>query len=273
MNYNTFIEKADTTNISDSTLLEMSKVQKDMWAYWLWEYVKCNCCNKIHSKNDIFWHLASDIRLESVTKLEEIFLWDSIKCKNCESSDTDFIHDVDKSVSLFRKKYNKQAFLVLWYNSIWDIVWFMDWYFAYLVDIYNLEISYHYPNLAIDILEKAVINKLDISILGKILSLSSIWTYEKNISYCFIYELIRIFFKIVSENHGTPWIIELDKKNSLYLIYKIMWSISLWIDNKQAIWINENYESDLCVFYDPIDNFNSNFDMTFRQFVKKYKIK
>jgi len=33
MNNNSFIEKVDTKNISNSTLFEMAKVQKDMWAY------------------------------------------------------------------------------------------------------------------------------------------------------------------------------------------------------------------------------------------------
>jgi len=267
------IKSVNTLDLLDSELLSISQVQKDMWAYWLGEYVRCKCCSKIHSKNDIFWHLSSEIRRESVTKLEEIYLWDSINCKTCNSIDTEFIYDIDKSISFFREKYKQEAFLVLGYNYNWDIIWFMDWYFAYLIDIYNLEINYHYPNLSIDVFEELIKNKLNTLVLWKFLSLSSIWTYEKNISYPLIYELIRKFFKIVSEKKGIPWIIELDKRNSIYQIYKIMWSLSLWINSNNSVNTNKNYESDLCIFVDPIDTFNANFDMPFKQFIKRHKIK
>lgn len=267
------IKEIEAKWLSECQLIEMWKVQKDMWAYSLWEYVICNCCNQIHSKNDIFWYLSQEIRRDSVSKLEEIFLWDSIKCKRCNSWNTDFIYDIDKSVSFFIEKYKQEAFLVLWYNLNWEIVGFMDWYFSYLIDIYNLEISYHYPNLSINILEELIKNKLSVLSLDRLLSLSSIWTYENNISYTFIFELIRRFFKIVWNKWWTPWIIELDKRNSIYQIYKIMWSVSLWIDTNISVNTNENYESDLCIFVDPIANFNTNFDMSFRQFFRKYKIK
>ncbi|MDD3793835.1 MAG: hypothetical protein PHI37_03420 [Candidatus Gracilibacteria bacterium] len=273
MGNDVFIKNVESKDLGESELLAISQVQKDMWAYSLGEYVRCNCCNHIHSKNDIFGHLSSEIRLQSVTSLEEIFLGDSIKCMKCDSGNTEFIYDIDKSISYFREKYKQEAFLVLGYDYNGDIIGFMDGYFAHLIDIYNLEISFHYPNLSVDVLEEIIKNKLNISVLGKMLSLSSIGTYETYISYPFIYELIRKFFKLVSDKKGIPGIIELDKKNSIYLIYKIMGSLSLGIDSSLVENVNEDYQSDLCIFTDPIDNFNTNFDMSFRQFVKRHKIK
>lgn len=105
------VERIETDKISKNQLFEMWKIQKDMWAFWLWEYVKCNCCNEIHSKNDIFWHLSSEIRRESVTKLEEIYLWDSIICKNCDSTNTKFLYDIDSNINSFIDRYKKNLSL------------------------------------------------------------------------------------------------------------------------------------------------------------------
>lgn len=273
MKNTTFIEKVDTKNIPDSTLFEMSKVQKDMWAYWLWEYVRCNYCNKINSKNDIFWYLSSEIRLESVSKLEEIFLWDSIKCKNCESGDTEFIYDIDKNIQTFLERYKNESFLVLSYNVKGDIIWFCDWFIWYFEEIYNKELLSHYWNIDPIFLKKIVEEKLSITSLNKMLDFSSMWTYQKYISYNFIYNLLREFFRSIYVDWLIPWITELDKKNSLYKIYKMMWSISLWLDKKYLSNISDNYDSDICVFPNPIDDFRTKYDVPFRELIKKHNIK
>jgi len=268
-----FIQKIDTKNISDSTLLEMAKVQKDMWAYWLGEYVRCNCCNEIYSKNDIFWHLSSEIKTQSVTKLEEIFLWDSIKCKNCDSVNTEFIHNIDKSISLFREIFKKESFLILSYDNKWDIIWFCDWFIASFDFIYDIELKSHYWNVSSNVIWNIVKTKLDIFDLSSMLNVPSIWTYEKNINYNLIYDLIRFFYKSINTEKIIPCIIELDKNNSLYKIYKMMWSLSLWLDNNFVNNTNKKYNSDICVFPNPVNDFKSKFDLPFRELIKKHKLK
>ena len=267
------IKEIETKWISENQLIEMWKVQKDMWAFWLWEYVKCNCCNKIHSKNDIFWHLSDEIRRESVTKLEEIYLWDSINCKTCNSTNTEFIYDVSTNVEIFRDRYKEQAFLVLSYSESWDIVWFCDWYISDFKSIFLKDLSAHYENFSITKIEDKIKNTLSLKELDKMLYFSSLWTYERYLSYWYIYELLRSFFKSIYLNLQIPWITELDKNNSLYKIYQMMWSNSLWLNKTLISNISINYDSDICVFPDPINDFKTKYDVSFRTLVKNHKIK
>lgn len=267
-----FIEKINTQNISTSTLLEMAKVQKDMWAFWLWEYVRCNCCNKIHSKKDIFWCLSSEIRRQSVDKLEWIFLWDSIKCKECYSTNTEFIHDIDKSISVFRERYKMESFLVLSYSLDWNIIWFCDWFIGKFMEIYKSELISHYWNIEPWFLEEKIKEKLVISDLDKMINFSSMWTYEDFSNLNYIYDLLRWFFNSINIWKNIPWITELDKKNSLYKIYQIIWSISLSIDktyvNNTYYW----YDSDICVFpWTIIKYFNDNYDVPLKELLRRKK--
>jgi hypothetical protein len=56
-----------------------------MWARedGIWEYVKCSSCGKIHSKEEVFWHLSNDIKLLTVWKIEEILWINQINCFDC----------------------------------------------------------------------------------------------------------------------------------------------------------------------------------------------
>lgn len=269
----TLIKEIDTKTLSNNDMFEMWKIQKDMWAFGLWEYVRCNCCNLIHSKNDIFWHLSSEIRRESVSKLEEIYLWDSINCKTCNSTNMNFIYDIDSNIETFRDRYKQQAFLVLSYSENWDIVWFCDWYISDFDSIFFKDLSLHYKNFCPSDIENKVKEQLNLDDLDKMLYFSSLWTYERYISYTYIYELLRSFFKSIKFDSQIPWITELDKNNSLYKIYQMMWSISLWLDKALVLDTSYNYDSDICVFPNPIYDFKSKYDVNFRSLVKNHKIK
>ncbi|MDD3145401.1 MAG: hypothetical protein PHV23_04795 [Candidatus Gracilibacteria bacterium] len=273
MNNTNFIEKVDTKNISDSTLLEMAKVQKDMWAYGLGEYVRCNCCNEIYSKNDIFGHLSSEIKTQSVTKLEEIFLGDSVRCKECNSTNTEFMYDIDHNVQTFLERYKKESFLVLSYNVEGNIIGFCDGFIGSFEEIYNNELLSHYGNIDSIFLKKIIEEKLSISSLNNMLNFSSMGTYQKYISYNFIYNLLRKFFRSINVDGLIPGITELDKTNSLYKIYKMMGSISLGLDRKYLNNLSDNYDSDICVFPDPINDFRTKYDIPFRELIKKHNIK
>lgn len=268
------IERIETDKISKNQLFEMWKIQKDMWAYWLWEYVKCNCCNKIHSKNDIFWHLSSEIRRESVTKLEEIYLWDSIICKNCYSTNTNFLYDIDSNINSFIERYKKKSFLILSYNQNDEIIWFCDWYVDNLINIYNQDLYSHYPNLDLKILLERIKVKLSLESIEKILFFSSLGTYEKYSSLKLAFELFKNFLKSINLDDEKVWFTELDKNNPLYFIYDLLWRISLEISNYEVLNTNLLYDSDLCVFpRKSLDFFKENWDLTLRDFIKIIKSK
>jgi len=268
------IKEIETKWISENQLIEMWKVQKDMWAFWLWEYVKCNCCNKIHSKNDIFWHLSDEIRRESVTKLEEIYLWDSINCKTCNSTNTEFIYDVSTNVEIFRDRYKQKSFLILSYNKVWDIVWFCDWYVDSLENIYKKDLKQHYPSLDINMLSEKIHDKLLLDSIENILFFSSLWTYEKNSSLKLAFDLFKFFLKTIKLSDEKIWFTELDKNNPLYFIYEVIWRISLDISSNNVFNTNDCYESDLCIFpRESINFFQTNWDYSLRNFLRLVKSK
>lgn len=263
----------DTNSLTNNQIKELVCIQKDMWSYWLWEYIKCNSCNKIHSKADIFWYLWNEFKYQPVTKLENIFLSDSIKCTNCFSTDTEFIYDIDKNIEIFINRYKKQSYLVLSKNNSWEVIWFCDWYISSLEDIYKSDLSIHYGMENLWKIFDLVQDKLPLDNLSKLLYFSSLWTYQEYINYNYLYEMLRSFFNSMSNIWFIKWITELDKNNSLYKIYKIMWSISIWVENILNKNTQENYDSDICVFNDPINDFKSKYDIPFRELIKKYKIK
>ena len=53
----------------------------------------------------------------------------------------------------------------------------------------------------------------------------------------------------------------------------MMWSNSLWLDKNLISNISNNYDSDICVFPDPINDFKTKYDVSFRTLVKNHKIK
>jgi hypothetical protein len=267
------IIERDTKTLSKNELMELGMIQKDMWAFWLWEYVKCNCCNEIHSKNDVFWHLSSEIRRESVTKLEEIYLWDSIKCKNCKSTDTEFLYDIDSNVNAFINRYRKKSFLVLSYNDNNDIIGFCDGYIDNLLHIYETDLKIHYPELNLESLSESIKNKLSVDSVEKILFFSSMWTYEKYSSLKIAYDLFKNFLNSVNLDDEKIWFTELDKNNPLYFIYDALWKISLWISKDIFINTHQWYNSDLCVFpRKSLDFFRENWDLSLRSFLKNFRL-
>ena len=84
-----------------------------------------------------------------------------------------------------------------------------------------------------------------------LLVFSSMWTYESNMNYSVLYELLRNFFHSI-EWYDIPWITELDRNNTLFRIYRMMWSISLeikWLLNWNDVVSNtsKDYDSEICV--------------------------
>lgn len=43
--------------ICEQDLLKIHEIEQDMWAEWIWEYLKCDWCWEIFSKKDIYWNL------------------------------------------------------------------------------------------------------------------------------------------------------------------------------------------------------------------------
>lgn len=278
-NTNFVFETVNPHDMSEDFFREIAKVEKEMWAYGIWEYVKCKNCNLIHSKNDVFWHLANDIRNESVTKLESIIAWDSIKCNNC-NSDTEFIYNEDKYILDIKERLlnSNHSFLsISRHPDSWELLWFMDWYIDVFKKVYDRELSQYYNIDVLDIIKNRIEKKLSEKIQNEILSFSSMWTLEKYRSFYIVFELIRNFFNIVPDDfNNIMWITELDTWSNLHWFHHSMWIINIELINdeelnKYRINRSNDFDSDLYVQPNVVKKYKETYNLWVRQFIKKFR--
>ncbi len=276
---NLHIESVDPKSLWESELKNIVQVEKDMWAYWLGEYVKCNCCWLIHSKNDIFWHLAMDVRMESVTKLEEIIAGDSIRCKKC-NADTEFIYDENSNIINLKERlyHSKDSFLSLSKNlENWEILGFMDGYIEEFMVIYERELSQYYSEDINELIKDRILKKTWWELPKDILSFSSMWTLEKHRSFFIVFELIKSFFNAVPDNYNEiMWITELDTWSNLHWFHHSMWIVNLELIKDEIIndyRINRYNEchSDLYIQENVVKKYKESYNLWVKQFVRKYR--
>lgn len=139
------VEYVDPKFISESDFKKIHEIEQDTWASHIWEYVKCICCWKIHSKQDIFGHLSKDIFEKTVTQIEQI-LWSNILCHDCGSI-TEHIFWEEYRDNILERYNESQSFLSVYRDEWWEIRWFADWYIADLETIYRREFEQYYSGL------------------------------------------------------------------------------------------------------------------------------
>lgn len=265
---NLHFESVNPKNLRSNELRKIAEVEKDLWAYWIGEYVKCNCCQLIHSKNDIFWHLSSEVKIENVTKLEEIFVWDSIRCKRC-NNDTEFIYDVDKNVIDIIQRYKEEAFLVIWYDDSWEIKWFMDWYISDFSTIYKMELEHYYTQYW----EEYIKNIIEYTIWNvmpkKMLVSSSLWTEERYSNFFVLFNFLKEFFLSLPNISNLVWISELDTWSNLHWVYHSLWAKSLWLLDLWSLNKNVTFNSDIFIQENIIDIYKESFSLNIKQFIRK----
>ncbi len=274
------VEAVPTNWLLESDIRQIAEVEKDMWAYWIGEYVKCNCCQEIHSKNDIFWNLSSDIRKKTVIELENIYLWDNISCKKCESQNTDFIYGVDDNILDIRRRYydSIDSCLSLAVNeNSGTIVWFMDWYIDKLRTVYDRELDPYYNDDIYEILEKYILKVNWWKIPQKVLSFSSMWLLEEYKSFYQVFELIKKFFEWIDDKHNNVfWLTEVVNWSNLHWFHHCMWIQKLGINNypwMDQLMANRSDEKENELFYqkEVVSVYKERYNLTVRQFIKKYR--
>lgn len=266
------IESIDPKTISSNEINQIFEIEQDMWAYWIWEFVQCVCCQKMHSKQDIFGYLNKEIQELTVSKILSLLSIDNIACKVCKWN-TKFIYDTDYKVEI-QKRYNDyESYLTLFRNEKWDIKWFIDWYVWTLEEIYNNELECHYKEIGFISIQDKVSQILWSSIPKKIFSFSSMWTEQSYMNFPLIFELLRKFINSIPENNNQIlWLTELDKWWNLDRIYKQMWSKDLWFSESEKI-VNKNtsYNSDIFIIPNSIQVYKEHFSYNIREFLQKHK--
>lgn len=277
MKTTTTIRSIDPKLLTQSQFQRLNEVTQDMWAEGIWEFVQCNCCQKMMSKQDIFWHLEKEVYDETVKKIMWILSINEIPCISC-GWETKFVYWKD-NVETIRERLLKSSdsFLVIWENSLWDIIWYMDGYVNPLESIYKRELLYHYEDIGFPEINKRV-EKILWKIPENMISFSSMWLLWGYANFFTIFHMYKHFSQTVPlEYLQTPGITELDKNNNLYFIYKNMLSKSLGISENEELkikikntWVN--YESDIVIFEHPLKNFLEQFSHWIKHFLKMTRV-
>ncbi len=229
------IRSIDPKDLTEKQFLELNEVTQDMWAHGIWEFVQCKCCNKMMSKQDIFWHLQKELYEETVSKIMSILDIKEIPCIECWN-ETKFIYWDEHIENIKDRLLNsQQAFLAICENENWQIVWYEEWYIDSMENIFNRELAYHYSEIWLPEIKKRVFNILW-ETPENMLVLSSIWFIHKYANFYNLYEIIKSFWSSIPDDlineHG---ITELDKRNALNKIWESVWNISLWIYDDEIL--------------------------------------
>ncbi len=228
--------------IKSKDFTRLVEVEQDTWARdeSLWEYVKCNHCWEILSKEDVYWHLLSDIRLRTVSEIEVLLWLDNINCVKCWW-DTEKVFWEWYEQSVIERHNNNRSNISVFRDKDWEIRWFIDWYFDTFENIYLREFEYYYWNIWIDKLVQLMEAKLWYKLPDMIFMCSALCIDERYKSMYVIYNLMRVFFNFVHENFWEVlWIYESSLWTSTHSLYEISWGVPIWVNE---CWLSREIEN------------------------------
>lgn len=268
------IESIDTSLISDWDLNKIYEIEKDMWAReeWIWEYIICKNCQKISSKEDIFWHLSNEIFLLTVSKIEETLWIDGVTCKNCNSTQTDFLF-WNEYIDEIRKRYQEsESYLTVYRDKKKEIRWFVDWYIDNFTTIYQREFEYYYSIFGENNLKKIIEEKIWGELPEKIFCCTALWTESKYKNIITILNLIKSFYNSIDKEHnGILWIAESRFQWLIHILYLLFWTIPAWVWE----WVNHNksIKSDIFITPETVNAHKTFLSRPTREIIKKLRKK
>lgn len=251
----------------------LNEVTQDMWAHGIWELVQCSCCNKMMSKQDIFWHLEKEVYDETVKKIMWILSMSEIPCISCGGK-TKFIYGEDHVENIKERLLeSEESFLVVCENKTWELVWYEEWYVDSLENIFRRELAYHYEVIWVDEIKRRIEN-----IIGynpeKLLVLSSIWILNKYSNFFTLFEILKHFaINMPDRLSNLVAISELDMNNNMNFLFQMTENISLWIHKdpqlQQKI-INtwKNYQSNLILILNVVQQYKYYLSGGIKNFLK-----
>lgn len=261
----TIIESVNPKELTNNDLIQIAEVEKDMWAYGIWEYVRCNNCWEIHSKNDIYGHLEHKIKIESVSKIEDILGMDTIKCTKCDWN-TDFVYDIDNNLNDIKERYFKSdSYLSIAKNNDSKIVWFCDGYIDNIETIYDRFFDFYYPDLWLEWLKSALKKELDKNIPNELLVWTAVWTEEKYKSFYLFYNLMKSFFYSI-EKLDILWISDSVIWTNTEWVYSALWAKRLFLNEYNTA----NYNTDIFIHEEVVWKYQNELKWDVKDFLKKY---
>lgn len=269
------IESVNPRSLSKIDLEKIVEIEQDMWARedWLWEYMKCESCLKIHSKEDIFGHLSNDIKMQTVKKIEEIIDFDKV-CSDCNWK-IKSIYDRNEYIESIRDRYfnSIESFLTVYRDDNWEIRWFFDWYIDSFEKIYEREFSYYYWDLGVNIIKNIIEEKIWNKISNNIFVFSSVWIEKNYINFMIYINLLKLLFSsIPDDKNNYLWITDVKDSTNISKLYKSLGSIELNLNNKIKFFNKNNkFSSDLYIHENVVLDYKKELSLPIRKFLNKYK--
>lgn len=249
MSNNISFQAVETKKLSDLDIKQIFNIEQDMWARkeGLWEYMECESCWALYSKQDIYWDLEKSIYNKTVSELENNEWRDIFCCSACWGKNTHCFSEKDYTKSM-RERYSLRSTLVLMYDDK-KLIWFMDGYVSWLEDIYSREFAEHYSDIGIDKIKEAIYTTLWY-LPDEYFSCASSWTREGYMNFFHIYNLLQNFFlHFPSHMEEVTWLSELHSGWPYSKIFWKLWtrSIGLREKHKESIQSSNSYDSDIYV--------------------------
>lgn len=276
-NNNFIIESIDPKTISENDLEKIAEIEQDMWARedWIGEYIKCTCCNKIHSKEDVYLHITNDLKIQTVAKIEEALQIIKIPCISCHSK-TEYIYDRNEYIEEIRDRYSNsvESFLTVLRDKNWEIRGFEDWYIDRFDRIYKNEFSLYYNNIWTTLIKKKVEEIIKMDLPNDILMCSSVWMEQKYANFYNLYNIMKHFFWNIYNKKWKDllWLYEAVVWWVPYSIYHIAWVERLWIPESDLYSkvenISSNYKSDIFVHSNVAWSFSNALKPEVKEFIR-----
>lgn len=280
-NNSTIVESVNPKSLSEKDLLKIAEIEQDMWAREesIWEYVKCNDCNKIYSKEDMYDYLSNDIKSQTVKKIEEIISCD-IVCNECSWIVTS-IYDTKTYVNEIIDRYkNSDSFLTICRDNTWEIRWFFDGYVWNFETIYEREFEHYYSKIWKDWLKSIIEKNTNKKLPSELLMCSALWMEDKYRSFYSLYDMMRTYFKEVYDLlwEKVMWIYESAIWTNTHSIYHVAWWQQVWISSDSNLYSQVTntqkwHVSDIFLHENIAKSFISKMELPPRKFLKENKTK
>ncbi|MDD5213608.1 MAG: hypothetical protein PHG82_04250 [Candidatus Gracilibacteria bacterium] len=271
----TIIESVNPKMLSQKDLEKIVEIEQDMWAREdsLGEYVKCKCCNKIHSKEDIFGHLEKDIKIQTVKKIENIIDFE-IVCPDCNGQ-IKTIYDRNEYIESIRSRYNNtiESFLTVYRDNTGEIRGFMDGYIDNFRKIFDKELFFHFEDIGEFGLKK-YINSKGYSLTENLFTISSLGIEEEYKNFFITFDLIKYFaLSVDSKYDDLSGIFEAIVGSNTYKIFISMGANRVYINNILNNFGLNNNETDILIHYNLVKEYKTKFNIPVMQFLRENKRK
>ena len=268
------IQVESTRDINEEDLTSIAAIEQDAWAHGLWEYLKCNDCSHIHSKQDIYQDLPKDMYKNTVKDIRSQLWSQTIPCQKCNGKTSEIYWE--EYIECIRERYNQSVtFLTTFRGNNWEIHWFVDWYVSDFSTIYRQEFQWYYDGIGLDRIIRRIEKLLWKELPDNILACSAWCLKQTHQSLYTTYNLMKVFYRSIYE---SQWhilgIYESVIWTNTHAIYHITWAQRSWIinllNNKQQDKTHSKYESDILIHPDAAYSSTKGLEPDLKNFLRKH---